>query len=536
MAYRLGSVEGFAAAGIDEPYLRLLLDEHRDIVVPGLERLWTYYRNPTRSHGSGAAGLGGRGGSGAARGAGVGGGVGVGGGAGMEGLGQEIGLPSRITGRSLSPGHASCAGEAAGFGIRREVVIENDIAWRIQSMVDFMFGKAIRLTSRADDESTRAAVQAALDAVWEHSGGIALLQDAALIGHVLGSVDFLVNVDTQGLRDLARGSANVDSAVWARELGGLVTIEVVDPRRGLAVTDPSDYRRILAYIVHYEHEQNRVEPTGWLERAAESLGGRGRPPKRARTSRTRIIAADAWQQYEGERLIAAGQTPWTGGRVPVAHVQNIAEPWKWAGLGEVEPLMGLQDELNTRLSDRANRVTMQSFRMYLAKGVEGFEKTPIAPGQVWTTDNMDASIQAFGGDAASPSEDAHIQQIREAMDKVSGVPPVAGGVVQGRIGNLSSANALRVTLMSVLAKTARKRVTYGRGIQEVCGLVLSALDFAGLLRTGAAERAVTIEWPDPLPVDDREKVLAAEGKTRLGVSKERVLSELGYSQADAGVE
>ena len=223
-------------------------------------------------------------------------------------------------------------------------------------------------------------------------------------------------------------------------------------------------------------------------------------------------------------------------RVPVAHVQNTAEPWAWAGLSEVEPLIGLQDELNTRLSDRANRVTMQSFKMYLAKGVDGFEKTPIAPGQVWTTDNMDASIQAFGGDASSPSEDAHIQQIREAMDKVSGVPPVAGGVVQGKIGNLSSANALRVTLMSVLAKTARKRVTYGRGIQEVCSLVLGALDYAGVLRTRPSERGVTIEWPDPLPVDDREKILAAEGKARLGVSQERVLSELGYSSADSGVE
>ena len=71
--------------------------------------------------------------------------------------------------------------------------------------------------------------------------------------------------------------------------------------------------------------------------------------------------------------------------------------------------------------------------------------------------------------------------IREALDKVSGIPPVAGGVVQGKVGNLSSANALRVTLLSVLAKTARKRVTYGRGIAEVCWLVLAALDWAGVL-------------------------------------------------------
>jgi hypothetical protein len=495
---------------MDDTYLRLLLDEHREITVPGLERFWTYYRNPASG--------------------------GVGGwavGSGKRVLGQEIGLPSRITGHNAasSPAfHISGTDAAAGFGGRREVVIENDIGWRVQSMVDFMFGKAIRLASRAQDEQTRQAVEASLDAVWEASGGIALLQDAALLGHVFGSVDFLVSADIQGLKDLARA----DPADWTSKLAGLVTIEAVDPRRGFAITDPTDYRKVLAYIVHYELLQNRAETpphTSWWER----VSGKGKT-KRARSARTRIMSASVWHQYDGERLVSAGETHLTDGRVPVAHVQNTAEPWTWAGLSEVEPLIGLQDELNTRLSDRANRVTMQSFKMYLAKGVDGFEKTPVAPGQVWTTENMDASIQAFGGDASSPSEDAHIQQVREAMDKVSGIPPVAGGVVQGKIGNLSSANALRVTLMSVLAKTARKRVTYGRGIQEVCGLVLAALDHTGLLRTVAADRGVNIEWPDPLPVDDREKVLAAEGKTRLGVSQERVLSELGYSAADNGVQ
>ena len=89
---------------------------------------------------------------------------------------------------------------------------------------------------------------------------------------------------------------------------------------------------------------------------------------------------------------------------------------------------------------------------------------------------------AFGGDASSPSEDAHIEQVREAMDKASAVPPLAGGVVRARIGNLSSANALRITLMSLLAKTERKRQAYGRGIVEMNGLILRALDASGVLR------------------------------------------------------
>ena len=42
--------------------------------------------------------------------------------------------------------------------------------------------------------------------------------------------------------------------------------------------------------------------------------------------------------------------------------------------------------------------------MYLGKGIEGFEDRPISPGRMWYTDNPDASIEEFGGEAEAPSE------------------------------------------------------------------------------------------------------------------------------------
>jgi hypothetical protein len=225
------------------------------------------------------------------------------------------------------------------------------------------------------------------------------------------------------------------------------------------------------------------------------------------------------------------------GEVPVVHIQNISQPLSYSGLSEVEPLIPLQDELNTRLSDRASRVTMQSFKMFLAKGIEGFDRLPVGPGQVFTTENMDATVASFGGDSGSGGaggESEHIEQIREAMDKASAVPPLASGVVRAKIGNLSSENALRVTLMGLLSKTARKRVTYGRGISEVCRLVLTALDEAGILRTAPEDRVVRVEWPDPLPRDEHEALSAAKLKVELGVARERVLSELGYAPGEPG--
>lgn len=322
--------------------------------------------------------------------------------------------------------------------------------------------------------------------------------------------------------------------VDAQRLAELVRVEVIESTRGIPIMDPSDYRRLLAYVIYFERELNAVDEAGGVGGLGRLIGRRG-ARRRRRSSVTEIISGTHWQRYEDERLVEESALGLTGGRVPVVHVQNVSQPFRYGGLGEVEPLVPLQDELNTRLSDRASRVTMQSFKMYLAKGLDGFEQTRVGPGQLWSTDNPDASIEAFGGDASSPSEESHIEQVREAMDKVSGVPPLASGVVRAKIGNLSSANALRITLMGVLSKTARKRVSYGRGIAQMSELILTALDSAGLLRTDRRDRGVRIEWSDPLPMDLDEQMRAAKTKLEIGVPRERVISELGYAPTDPGL-
>ncbi len=495
-------LQPFAELGLDAALLEHLIARHESGAAK-LRRMWEYYRNPEvgpagRDAAAAPASHGER----------------------RSRLAQECGLPPRITGlRDIALDDRSRT--------RREVVIENDIGWRIQAMVDFMFGKPVLITSMARDAATRTTIERVLDAVWEASGGIALLQDMALLGHVYGHVDLV-------LREVDTLPDSADPAVAGSEA---VRIEVVDPIRGIPLQNPDDYRTLDAYIVHSEREMNSVEPGPAARWNAfwRAVGGEtAEVSRRTRTTYTEVVSAAHRQVYRDGRVIES--RPWRLTReIPVVHIQNISQPFRFAGMSDVEPLIPLQDELNTRLSDRACRVTMQSFKMYLGKGIQGFEKVPVGPGQLWSTDNPDASVEEFGGDASSPSEESHIQEVREALDKTSGVPPLASGVVRAKIGNLSSANALRITLMGVLSKTARKRVNYGRGMARMCSLVLEALDSLGILKTAPEDRGVKLVWPDPLPEDLSEAAAAARAKRELGVPEERVLAELGYTGADAGV-
>jgi len=494
----------------------LAISEHRRRQLPEYEKLWAYYRNPLELVGAsgGVSAIGGSSGPGS-----------------WYRQGQEVGLPVRIKGRGHGP-------VGAGNGGRREVVVENDIGWRVQTMVDFMFGHPVRFESLASDAPMRALAEGVIERVWEASGGIALMQDMALLGHVFGHVDLLLRVDESKLMGPVGEAADA------------FTIEPIDPRRGVAMVSHEDYRELDGYAVHAEREiaVKGSERSGRAGNSASRAGrlfggralrggqgGRGGSPETKRSAVSEVFTSGERRVYRDGVLASSERSGVLADAVPVVHIQNVSQPFEYGGIGEVEPLVSLQDELNTRLSDRANRVTLQSFRMYLAKGVESFDAANVGPGMVWSTNNPDASISAFGGDLYNPGEESHIGEIREALDKVSGVPPVAGGVVRAKIGNLSSANALRVTLMGLIAKTERKRVTYGRGMERVCGLILRALDESGVIRIPESERGVRSVWPAYAFESETDRLSAAAQKRELGVDETRVLGELGYDEADPGV-
>jgi hypothetical protein len=491
----------FDDPALDADFLAYLLAEEAPARALHLQRLWAYYRNDLSPLGAGGPAL--RPDTdwtASAR---------------PYVQAQEFGLPARITGRShLAYGGAGVPVPALA---RREVVIENDIGWRVDTGVHFLAGKPVGTESLARDPAQARTIEAALDAVWLASGGPSMVQELALLGAVYGFVDVVVRTPA---------SAPADPADAAADPGALVQLEAVEAPRILPILDADDYRRLRYWVQVYRRPTNRLSGRNPLAR----LLGRG-AARAEEVEAVEILGPTWWQRYEDGRLAAEGPNPL--GRVPVVHIQNFAHPMHYEGAGEVEPLIPLQDELNTRLSDRANRVTFQSFKMYLGKGIDGFEDRAVAPGRMWSTDNPDARIEEFGGDASCPSEDAHIDQVRQALDKTSGVTPLAAGLLRDQLGNLTSAAALRVVLAGTLARLERKRLTYGAGLAETNRLVLEALDRFGVLKTDPADRATRLHWASPLPDDTAARLEEAAAKRDLGVPTEVILRELGYAADSA---
>ncbi len=438
---------------------------------------------------------------------------------------QEYGLPARITGLVHSAHTGVFGARPVGQVQRKEVVIENDIAWRANATVDFLFGKPVTFVSKSPDEPKRTQIESILKAVLAVNGGIGFLQDMAVLGSVYGFVDCFVRPDDEIIGRVTSSSSQTLTFDAVLRLAQAIDLELIEAPRALPVLDENDYKKTRYYVQHFYQKKNSLSgKSSFLARLLS--GGKQGSDTRQVVAVTEITSADAWQRYEDKQLVAEGDLPW--GFLPVVHIQNIAQPYYYEGLSDVEPLIPLQDELNTRLSDRASRITFQSFKMYLGKGIEGFEDKPVAPGRMWYTDNPEASIEEFGGDAATPSEARHIAEIREAMDKVSAVTPIVAGVLNGKLGNLTSAVALRLTLMGTLSKTERKKFTYSEGLKKICRMVLGILDTANIYKTSEADRDIEIIFPSPLPENTMEKLKEAQIKKELGVPTEQVLRELGY--------
>jgi hypothetical protein len=443
---------------------------------------------------------------------------------------QEYGLPPRITGLLHTANTGIFGGQRVRDVQRKEVVIENDIAWRINAAVDFLFGKPISFVSKSPVGQKRSEIESILKVVFAANGDVGFFQDMAVLGGVYGFVDCLVRPGEEILEGIS-SSSKVPPFKEVLQLARAIDLELIEAPRALPVLEEDDYKKIRYYVQHFYQKRNA------LSRKSSFLAKLLSPSRKSSDSRqvvavTEITSALAWQRYEDKQLVAEGKLPW--GFLPVVHIQNIAQPYYYEGLSDVESLIPLQDELNTRLSDRASRITFQSFKMYLGKGIEGFEDRPVSPGRMWYTDNPEAAIEEFGGDAATPSEDLHIAEIREAMDKASGVTPLVAGVLKSKLGNLTSAVALRLTLMGMLSKTERKRFTYGEGFKKICRMVLNILDKANIYETSEADREVGIIFPSPLPENMMEKLKEAQIKKELGVSTEQVLRELGYDTVNQG--
>lgn len=310
-----------ASQSLSADYLDFLIQEHTSRTLPRLELLWDYYRNDLDD----TSQTGGR----------------------PYRLAQQRGLPSRF--------NIGQDGSDSRVNRQREIVIENDISWRVHALVDFMFGKSVALQSLAPNQHRARAIETFLHQVFEANGGVRFFQDLALLGSIYGHVDVLLRTENvraieASLRDslnhhgnqqahhsahndtsrngTAVGNANANTAgahttmslpthrsdasqsgggaassfdELGRQLmnrAGAFVLETIEAPRAIPVLNPNDYRQLEAYVLHFRQHLNKVDQDGFVDRLRDRVLGQSLQASRRAT----VECTETWTTQEATQM------------------------------------------------------------------------------------------------------------------------------------------------------------------------------------------------------------------------------------------
>lgn len=290
-------------------------------------------------------------------------------------------------------------------------------------------------------------------------------------------------------------------------------IVVWDPGNVTYLTEPDDYKRVL----EFRYTWNAIDPaTGKpaIYRQVITRDG-ARWVILDQMSRLPMAAAGygglgQWQDLK--------ETPWPYPWAPVVTCQNLICPNEWWGLADLEEdILAVNVAVNFTTSNVARILRHHAHPKTVAVGVVadqlklGVDGTLCLPNKEARVENLEMT-----SDLTSSLEFA--RGLREVLHELSRIPEVATGKVQN-LGQLSGV-ALGILFGPVVELTETKQLTYGELLDELGQRLLEL--------GGKKPETVKPQWPQIVPGDPVAEANTALLHEQLGVSKNTLLSKLGY--------
>lgn len=243
---------------------------------------------------------------------------------------------------------------------------------------------------------------------------------------------------------------------------------------------------------------------------------------RKRTQTTTIIYKEFWtdeeiQIYHGSELQETMENPY--GFIPFVQIKNFPIAGRSRGVSDIDDIIPLNVELNTKKSDVSEVIDYHSAPITLVYGarIGNLEK---GANKVWGGLPKDAKVENLGLQGDLVASTAYIQDVKTSMCEIAGVPEtVLGGA--SAISNTSGV-ALQYMNLPLIERTRVKRQCSSTGIQLINKIIIFIA-----LREGLIEKpedismkdfvSNTVDIPDTLPKDELIELQKLEQEMRLGL-------------------
>jgi len=374
-----------------------------------------------------------------------------------------------------------------------QVVVNKGVSFLMGQEVDFEIdgGNQEDVDTDPDEAGAAAPSEEAkwLDLVWAQNRKGCLFHNMAINGGVTGDVFVRLRIP-----EPASGQK------YPR-------IENLDPANVTPILGTDDIDNVQGWVIQWNCMQNGtpavrrqlIEPSGaqWTITDHISVGNQ---------SSWTFMSSAIWPY------------PWA----PVLHCNNLPQQNVFWGMSDIEAhVLSVNDAINKAASSMAR--------------ILGVHAHPKTWGRGFSAATIDMSVDSL---TVLPNPASELKNLEMASDlsasqvflgslvsaifQITGVPELTAGNLE-KIGQLSGL-ALKILYGSLLEKNATKQLFYGAMLEEMTGRLLEMGGFGD-------GHSVEIQWPDPLPQDSSGNVQDATVLDGLGVSKDTLLTRLGFDPA-----
>lgn len=241
-----------------------------------------------------------------------------------------------------------------------------------------------------------------------------------------------------------------------------------------------------------------------------------------RSSESTIMYKEVWTRdeivvYEGKEEVDRMGNPYN--LIPFVQIKNFPIAGRPYGVGDLEDIIPLNIELNTKRSDISEIIDYHSAPITLVYGAKigNLEK---GANKVWGGLPKDSKVENLGMQGDLVASTHYTSEVKTAMCEIGGVPEtVLGGA--SAISNTSGV-ALQYMNLPLIERTKIKRQCTSAGLQLVNKMILHISLIEGLIelpqnisKKDFLDNEVTL--PDTLPKDDLIELQKIETEMKLGL-------------------
>ena len=241
-----------------------------------------------------------------------------------------------------------------------------------------------------------------------------------------------------------------------------------------------------------------------------------------RTSTTTVIYKEFWTNseivvYEGDKEVDRMENPY--GFIPFVQIKNFPVAGRTRGVGDLDDVIPLNVELNTKKSDVSEVIDYHSAPITLVYGAKigNLEK---GANKVWGGLPKDAKVENLGLQGDLTASANYIAETKTAMCEIAGIPEtVLGGA--SAISNTSGV-ALQYINLPLIERTRIKRNCSTAGLKTVNEYILFIAMYHGLIEKPEdismrdfVSNKVTL--PDTLPKDELMELQKIQQEMTLGI-------------------